>query len=374
MCKADQNNLFMSVKIRISAIQFCFICGGSNYGDSFVDHFTESPCITHLQASTDVLELEILETSEVEETSTGTDQEFITDQTDIYDAKQYNLDSPRDEIHEKQNCEENVESEPKRNNVEKNEEEFKVTEGIRESDSSTSGTIVETIKSSMFTCLICGHHTRSSWRKLTQHLSLHKDPEVTVQCTEANCPEPNQLYETLEDLHRHYYLTHRQYYECESCGLILRNRTFYESHVLTHSVHKQYSCTFCDKAFKTKVQLNIHENRHTGQGRFECRFCEKRFPQRGELRNHEEQHGEEKGYSCHLCGKTFARDSYLRIHMKVHLGTEEKKKLTGKRKNRKTTKKQDKLGDKGMVILIESTSEDISWSNSFLLPASNSAA
>jgi len=205
---------------------------------------------------------------------------------------------------------------------------------------------------SQFSCLECGHKTKSSWSKLVEHIATHQGPS---QLACSKCAEQS---DTLENLHRHYYLDHHSCLQCELCQLILRNNSFYQSHKKSHFNLKEFNCKFCEKSFKTKVQLDIHEIRHTGHGKHKCTLCGKTFPQRGELKNHIEQHSKNKSYTCHQCGKSFVRDAYLRIHMKTHLDKETKE------NNRKSKRSKDE----GMVILMESTSDNLPWSTSFLLP------
>ena len=170
--------------------------------------------------------------------------------------------------------------------------------------------------------------------------------------------------------------------ECEYCHIVLRNRTFYETHRRTHlPPTKDFSCRHCPKLFKTRAQQEIHEARHTGQGRYACAVCGKRFPQRGEMRNHEQQHGPDRGYTCHTCGKSFARDAYLRIHLKTHSrpapGASGRKEQQQRRRptgrtgtttgSRVAAKAVVNGGLVGQVVVLESTAENLAWSNTFII-------
>ena len=175
-----------------------------------------------------------------------------------------------------------------------------------------------------FSCLVCGHKTKSSWFRLVDHFLVHTDlaPEDT-SCLNSKdgCGE---AFPDLVALHRHYWTVHKNGVECQVCHMIVKNKAYFEGHMTGHSTAKSHHCSHCSKSFKTKIQLDIHEMRHTGQGRYECSICGKRFPQKGEVRNHEMQHGSEKGFTCHQCGKSFTRDAYLRIHMKTHIKKDKK--------------------------------------------------
>eukprot|EP00088_Acartia_fossae_P048195 TRINITY_DN5255_c0_g1_i10.p1 TRINITY_DN5255_c0_g1~~TRINITY_DN5255_c0_g1_i10.p1 ORF type:complete len:544 (-),score=29.22 TRINITY_DN5255_c0_g1_i10:119-1726(-) len=217
-----------------------------------------------------------------------------------------------------------------------------------------------------FSCLICEFNARTSWPKLMQHIQEHK--QVPQPCKECFVE-----FSTLEEQFRHTYLHHEECFQCETCRILLWNKTLYEKHVASHNTLKGLSCAYCSKAFRTKQQLDIHEKRHTGNGKFACQYCSKRFPQRGELKNHEEQHGTEKAYTCHECGKSFARESYLRIHMAAVHKEKPRKEVANPTSTMTPNDafNQSMREGGGLVILMESTTESLPWSSTIILPPTN---
>ncbi|XP_023333719.1 zinc finger protein 124 [Eurytemora carolleeae] len=76
------------------------------------------------------------------------------------------------------------------------------------------------VTKNQFSCLLCGHGTKSSWSKLVAHLDLHEGREDPNCCNESGCE--NIQFSNLQDWHCHFYVVHKQCYQCEFCNILLK--------------------------------------------------------------------------------------------------------------------------------------------------------
>ncbi|XP_068166129.1 zinc finger protein ZFP2-like [Antennarius striatus] len=114
--------------------------------------------------------------------------------------------------------------------------------------------------------------------------------------------------------------TGKKYFQCDTCGKILKYESRLIIHLRSHTGEKLYSCKICGKEFKQNGVLTRHMRIHTDEKPFLCKICGKGFVQMSNLKRHSRTHTGEKPFSCQLCSKRYRFDSTLKWHMRKHTG------------------------------------------------------
>ncbi|XP_063595360.1 zinc finger protein 22-like [Penaeus indicus] len=112
----------------------------------------------------------------------------------------------------------------------------------------------------------------------------------------------------------------RTYYKCDECGKTFTQKTYRNSHMLSHRGEMPYKCTHCGKSFFMKKHLRRHLESHVKKRPHICTECGKAFPESYKLVVHMREHTGEKPYSCSRCAKAFAKYEKCANHIRRECG------------------------------------------------------
>ncbi|XP_058834830.1 gastrula zinc finger protein XlCGF49.1-like [Topomyia yanbarensis] len=112
----------------------------------------------------------------------------------------------------------------------------------------------------------------------------------------------------------------QQKLKCLHCGVYLKSRSSYSSHLQRHKNGRRFECEMCGKCFADKRDLRAHQMVHDPQAeRFRCDTCGKDFSRIYSLLDHQKLHSGQADFSCVKCGKVFPKRRSLLLHERSHL-------------------------------------------------------
>ena len=135
--------------------------------------------------------------------------------------------------------------------------------------------------------------------------------------TMYTCEKCSKLLNTPTALKWHMYDHGNQAYKCDKCLKMFVYKSKLRQHRRSHIKQKLYQCCHgkCRKEYRHPQDLARHVLTHTDQF-FECDLCEKMFKQKRLLRRHEAIHSNTSRYFCQWCSKGFVHNNQLYRHWK----------------------------------------------------------
>lgn len=165
-------------------------------------------------------------------------------------------------------------------------------------------------------------------------------------------------------IQEHFHLLHRSLlvFHCPKCGLPLKTKKTYQSHLQNTECGTRQECSECKKVLRSKRALSLHYRmkhfnasdisyvcqickiqfdsklernqhyvtNHNGDGPFKCPVCNKCFASKSGMYGHRQTHSKTAVSKCGVCGKEFIRrDSYYE-HLLIHNGPRHKCSICGK--------------------------------------------
>ncbi|XP_050700362.1 zinc finger protein 80-like [Eriocheir sinensis] len=96
-------------------------------------------------------------------------------------------------------------------------------------------------------------------------------------------------------------------FECPDCGEVIRGKSHFIQHKLSHAGLKVFCCPECGRMFTRQHLLLRHTQVHTGIKKYECEKhrcgeCGKSFADTEGLTHHMQGHAIAKKYYCEECG------------------------------------------------------------------------
>ncbi|KAK6629621.1 hypothetical protein RUM43_003438 [Polyplax serrata] len=239
-----------------------------------------------------------------------------------------------------------------------------------------SGANLQTVKNSLYKCIICGKSYETEI-KLYLHITSHsrevmasKSDEESSKHKKYKCDVCEFSCRTVKAISQHrrtHSNTNKENrspngfakkkrlsrrvqekpdtHECEICGETCETLTEFYCHTATHE-NRPFQCKICGKRYKGKHELNLHvktNHRKKGAG-YQCDMCDEVFKTRGKVQIHvETSHPEEnkiddaatspnfleameqdeKELKCAFCELIFHAENDLRGHLKQHSSEEE---------------------------------------------------
>lgn len=184
-----------------------------------------------------------------------------------------------------------------------------------------SRSLPRNLKSSNFTCDICGFH--NSRRK---QFSNHMEKHMKLSCNACKAVLTTQKL-LMGHLREHFHERN----VCAVCGMIFANVfKFYKHKLRAHGKAEKpdkpaptFSCSICPKVFKNRDTRDNHETRDHPDGRVEiykCRKCKKGFNYERDLKEHSFVHFTGEAHHCDFpgCEKKFQKRCQLQKHQRTH--------------------------------------------------------
>jgi len=139
------------------------------------------------------------------------------------------------------------------------------------------------------------------------------------------CSSCDQLFADEEALKKHKKCKHidrsvKKKWPCTECNYSTDVKSYYHSHLVTHSKVKAHKCDTCGNCFTLKHNLTKHiKSIHTKELKYDCEICKYVFTERGSLLKHVKTvHDMIRSFVCNECDKTFTQSSNLKIHLRTH--------------------------------------------------------
>ncbi|XP_058463571.1 gastrula zinc finger protein XlCGF67.1-like [Malaya genurostris] len=134
------------------------------------------------------------------------------------------------------------------------------------------------------------------------------------------CEVCSKHFEDQKKLIRHRKIHSHRRLKCEYCGVYLKSKSSYSSHIQRHKNGRQFECDMCGKCFSDRRDLRAHTMVHDPQAeRFRCFTCGKDFGRIYYLWDHQKLHSGEANFSCPNCKKIFSNRRSLLLHERSHL-------------------------------------------------------
>lgn len=102
----------------------------------------------------------------------------------------------------------------------------------------------------------------------------HKKVHLKFLC--RNC---NKLFLTRKEYQSHYFSAHskNKFYDCNSCGIVIKSQSNYTRHLKTHFNKKTFLCLKCNKKFTRKDHLIRHKCIHSKKLRKNVNYLKNYF-------------------------------------------------------------------------------------------------
>ncbi|XP_022828611.1 zinc finger and BTB domain-containing protein 17-like isoform X2 [Spodoptera litura] len=167
-----------------------------------------------------------------------------------------------------------------------------------------------------------------------QIVAPHDDKFKCLLC-EKNGSEKEMISEA-DAMMRHLKTVHdARLYLCRFCGVVMRKRTEYASHIAEHVSEGKspagggrgaHRCTTCGKWFASRGLLRDHLNVHVGARPHVCTVCHKAFASKYTHQAHLKTHAVSinnvlvgaRPHVCTVCHKAFASKYTHQAHLKTH--------------------------------------------------------
>ncbi|XP_065080659.1 zinc finger protein 546-like isoform X2 [Ochlerotatus camptorhynchus] len=179
-------------------------------------------------------------------------------------------------------------------------------------------------------CKLCGIILKSR-HVMAQHVVVHKDRPLTVQCTFCD-----QKFSSFGTMRAHAKMVHEKLatsYKCKECGDIFDRRKPFTEHIKSHLPKE---CTICGDDFDHHIRLYYHMKNHHPAKLLRCTYCFREFLIQSALDHHMEQssvnpnHISDESYevltlksmmmfSCLECDKQFTSEAHRSTHMDSHV-------------------------------------------------------
>ncbi|XP_053688887.1 gastrula zinc finger protein XlCGF49.1-like [Sabethes cyaneus] len=134
------------------------------------------------------------------------------------------------------------------------------------------------------------------------------------------CDTCSKRFDEWKKLQRHLECHRSQKLKCDQCGVFLKSRSTYTSHLQRHKNVGRFECDLCNKSFAAKRDLQTHHKVHDAMAeRFSCDICGKDFGRIYSLLDHQKLHNGATEFRCDKCGKIFSKRRHLLLHERSHL-------------------------------------------------------
>lgn len=151
----------------------------------------------------------------------------------------------------------------------------------------------------------------SSEAELKMHINDH------VLDAEQKCSKCKASFKLSTNYNKHVASCQMIQFICQHCGIKLKTRIQWRSHLRNHDKRLKYKCPYegCEKIFRVKHHLNNHlrSRVHLDEAPFVCSYCNSRFRQKHALTLHIRKHnGDFK--TCDQCKSAFLTAALLKKH------------------------------------------------------------
>ena len=104
---------------------------------------------------------------------------------------------------------------------------------------------------------------------------------------------------------------------CRLCGVTLKTKSQFVTHLSRHAEVKAFKCSYCEKAYYSATHLDRHKQSCFGiEHPFPCSCCDKYYKSQQSLKEHFDAVHRGKSFRCGFCGKVFIWRRKFRDHMK----------------------------------------------------------
>ncbi|KAI0227807.1 hypothetical protein LSAT2_021689 [Lamellibrachia satsuma] len=108
---------------------------------------------------------------------------------------------------------------------------------------------------------------------------------------------------------------------CRLCGVTLKTKSQFVTHLSKHAQVKPFKCSYCEKAYYSLQHLVRHKRSCFGiENPFPCSHCDKCYRSQQRLKEHIDAVHCGKKFLCGVCGRSFNWRNNYRNHMKVCTG------------------------------------------------------
>jgi len=104
---------------------------------------------------------------------------------------------------------------------------------------------------------------------------------------------------------------------CRLCGVKLKTKSLFVTHLSRHAQVKTFRCSYCGKSYYSLNHLNRHKQSCFGVSNpFPCDYCDKGYKSQQALKEHVDAVHSGNSYVCNICGKVFQWKRRYKLHMK----------------------------------------------------------
>ncbi|KAI0227818.1 hypothetical protein LSAT2_021700 [Lamellibrachia satsuma] len=96
---------------------------------------------------------------------------------------------------------------------------------------------------------------------------------------------------------------------CRLCGVTLKTKSQFVTHLSRHAEVKAFKCSYCEKAYYSATHLDRHKQSCFGiEHPFPCSCCDKSYKSQQSLKEHFDAVHRGKSFRCGFCGKLIRRN------------------------------------------------------------------
>ena len=167
-----------------------------------------------------------------------------------------------------------------------------------------------------FNCELCGILLKNK-KSLNVHMSIHTG-EKKLQCNVCS-----RSFIQKGNLTRHHLTVHAKKddkkFNCTKCKSLFKTEQSKDIHLRTqHTTNKSIQCLQCQETFSKEAQYQTHKEEHLNTSLRKCSYCPKMFLSVKQKKDHDKIHSAQKIYRCKFCQKTFTTSNNRSRHQNIH--------------------------------------------------------